>query len=195
MESSSAIRKGSESIGSIIPSQKFPSPPKQKKDYYLDSNTLSFERRNDSANHCTFVTEGKGDKLDVSDAGKSQEAVIYRKPKKLSGFNNAGYINDTYDEINGLLDEFNDKIRNVVDSNQDVFISAYRDSMNRVNSELKEMKYKMSADKIKEKQEQKLKLVEKERDWFRDEALRLNRKWKKLEEEIKRIKSYYNSRK
>ena len=162
MESSSAIRKGSESIGSIIPSQKFPSPPKQKKDYYLDSNT--------------FVTEGKGDKLDVSDAGKSQEAVIYRKPKKLTGFNNAGYINDTYDEINSLLDEFNDKIRNVVDSNQDVFISAYRDSMNRVNSELKEMKYKMSADKIKEKQEQKLKLVEKERDWFRDEALRLNRK-------------------
>ena len=44
--------------------------------------------------------------------------------------------------------------------------------MGKMNSELKEMKYKMSADKVKEKQEQKLKLVEKERDWFRDEALR-----------------------
>ena len=53
---------------------------------------------------------------------------------------------------------------------------AYRDLKSKVNTELKDMKYKMSADKIKEKQEQKLKLVEKERDWFRDEALRLNRK-------------------
>ena len=174
MESSYGIKKGSESLGSVVPSQRFPSPPKQKKDFYLDSNTQILAFNTVSSILCTFVTESKGDKLDLSDAGKPSDVIHYRKPKKLGGFPNANYINETYDEINQVLDTMNERVKKVVDSNQDVFISAYRDSMNRVNWELKEMKYKMSADKIKEKQEQKLKLVEKERDWFRDEALRLN---------------------
>ena len=145
--------KATESAGgSMLPSQRFPSPPKQKKDFYLDSNT--------------FVTEPEA-------SGSVKDQV---NTKKLTGFPNAGYINETYGEITNVLDTLNQRIKGVVDSNQDVFISAYRDSMNKMNDELKELKYKMSADKIKEKQEQKLKLVEKERDWFRDEALRLNRK-------------------
>ena len=153
MESSSGVPRGTDSVGSMVPSQRFPSPPKQKKDFYLDSST--------------FLTEGEQ---------KSPKAQGKSKPKMLAGFPNAGYINETYGEIGNVLDTLNQRIKAVVDSNQDVFISAYKDSMNKMNDELKDMKYKMSADKIKEKQEQKLKLVEKERDWFRDEALRLNRK-------------------
>ena len=149
MESSSIPPKGTESVSSLNPSQRFPSPPKQKKDIYLDSGT--------------FLTEGE--KKDDSD-----------KKKVMTGFPNATYINETYSEITDVLDTLNHRIKGVVDSNQDVFISAYRDSMNKMNGELKDLKYRMSSDKIKEKQEQKLKLVEKERDWFRDEALRLNRK-------------------
>ena len=103
----------------------------------------------------------------------------------MGGFPNSHYINETYGEIGTVLDTLNQRIKSVVDSNQDVVISAYKDSMNKMNDELRELKYKMSADKIKEKLEQKLKLVEKERDWFRDEALRLNRKCKKLEEKLK----------
>ncbi|CAI2382915.1 unnamed protein product [Moneuplotes crassus] len=160
--------KGAESLSSLNQSSKFQSPPKHKKDFYLDTGT--------------FLTEGE----------KHEETGNI---KLLSGFPNANYINETYSEITGCLDTLNQRIKTVVDSNQDVFISAYKDSMNKMNSELKDIKYRMSSDKMKEKQEQKLKLVEKERDWFRDEALRLNRKCKKLEEEIKRVKSYYNSKK
>ena len=159
MENSSAVPKAGESGESVLQSQRFPSPPKHKKDFYLASNT--------------FITEG------------DNKTATKGNPKVMGGFPNSHYINETYGEIGTVLDTLNQRIKSVVDSNQDVFISAYKDSMNKMNDELRELKYKMSADKIKEKLEQKLKLVEKERDWFRDEALRLNRKCKKLEEKLK----------
>mmetsp|Transcript_10119 Transcript_10119/g.9978 ORF Transcript_10119/g.9978 Transcript_10119/m.9978 type:complete len:150 (+) Transcript_10119:20-469(+) len=149
MESNSIPAKGTESGSSLNQSTKFPSPPKHKKDFYLDTGT--------------FITEeGKKDETD--------------RLKVMSGFPNANYINETYSEITEVLGTLNQRVKTVVDSNQDVFIAAYKDSMNKMNSELKDIKHRMSSDKMKEKQEQKLKLVEKERDWFRDEALRLNRK-------------------
>ena len=139
---------------------------KKKTDFYLDSSN-------------TFMTDKKG-----GEAGKEGSEVAIRslnteikdKIRLNNKVPNSGMINETYDQIGGVLDTLNQRVQYVIDSNQDVFISAYRNTMDKMGKELKEMKYKMSADKIKEKQEQKLKLVEKERDWFRDEALRLNRK-------------------
>ena len=117
MENSLEPHKNSESMSSMVPSQRFPSPPKQKKDFYLDTGT--------------FVTEGD-EKVAESGSG----------PHIMSGFPNANYINETYWEINGVLDTLNNRIKGVVDSNQDVFISAYRDSMIKMNDELKGLEHK-----------------------------------------------------
>ena len=60
--------------------------------------------------------------------------------------------------------------------------------MYNVMKELKLLKEQMSEVKIQERQDKKVKTLEDERDWFRGEALNLNKKVKEYESLIQRMK-------
>ena len=60
--------------------------------------------------------------------------------------------------------------------------------MYNVMKELKLLKEQMSEVKIQERQDKKVKTLEDERDWFRGEALSLNKKVKEYESLIQRMK-------
>ena len=75
-------------------------------------------------------------------------------------------INFTYSKIHSTLSNLNSRIKNVVDTNQDTFISAYKDTMDQVSTEIKDMKAKVATERLKQKSQEKIDRLTKERDWF-----------------------------
>ena len=47
--------------------------------------------------------------------------------------------------------------------------------MDKVSVEIKDMKAKVATERLKQKSQEKIERLTKERDWFRDEALRLSK--------------------
>lgn len=60
--------------------------------------------------------------------------------------------------------------------------------MQKVMKEMKDLKEKATSEKAKERTDQKFISMKEERDWFRTEALRLNKKCKEYEALVNKMK-------
>jgi hypothetical protein len=127
----------------------------------------------------------------------SQEVQSEAQVKRFGDDTKAGpQINKYFDEINislnvsytlkfscFILQDLQERINTVISGNQNEFFIAFRRKMEQIMKDMQDLKDKANAENIKAKQEEKLVVLEKERDWFRAEALKLN----KLQKEQKII--------
>lgn len=60
--------------------------------------------------------------------------------------------------------------------------------MDDITNEMVDLRRKARAETVKAKMDEKVVVMEKERDWFRDEALQLNITKKKLETEVESLR-------
>ena len=81
----------------------------------------------------------------------------------------------------------------MIQGNQDEFFMAFRMKMENILKDMQELKDKSNADRLKAKQDEKLVVIEKERDWFRDEALKLNKVQKEQKAILDRLKQKLES--
>jgi hypothetical protein len=63
----------------------------------------------------------------------------------------------------------------VISGNQTEFFVAFRRKMEGIMKDMQELKDKSNSEHLKAKTDEKMILLEKERDWFRTEALKLNK--------------------
>lgn len=80
-------------------------------------------------------------------------------------------------------------IKNIVDQNQFDFILAFKKKMEIIQQDMIELKNKAAAETIKAKMDEKVVSMEKERDWFRQEALKLKTICNKQITNIERLKN------
>ena len=66
------------------------------------------------------------------------------------------------------------KIGEVIKEHENDFFIAFKNKMYAIMKEMKELKEKASSERHKAKQDARLQNLEKERDWFRKEALKLD---------------------
>jgi hypothetical protein len=67
------------------------------------------------------------------------------------------------------------KVGEIVKNYEDDFFFAYKDQMHEIQKELKSMKKKIDEEALKQKADEKKRILEEERDYFREEALRLDK--------------------
>ena len=86
------------------------------------------------------------------------------------------------DQVNVLIAQLNSKILeldsgvgNILQEHEKEFLAAYRLHMFEVQKEIKRLKESITFEEIKRKRDEEILARERERDWFRNEALRLDK--------------------
>ena len=77
----------------------------------------------------------------------------------------------------------------IVELHEKDFLTAYNTQMYQIKKELKELKEKTSKEKMKASNETKIKMLEKERDWFREEALKLDQTATEYKQMLEKMKA------
>ncbi|CAD8171549.1 unnamed protein product [Paramecium pentaurelia] len=84
-------------------------------------------------------------------------------------------IDRDYNKLQDILDNLQGKIDKIIKSQEDDFMIAYREQMTDVQKELKNMKRKIDEEALRQKADEKKRILEEERDYFKEEALRLDK--------------------
>ena len=79
-------------------------------------------------------------------------------------------------------------IKKIVGEHENDFLAAFEQKMYIVQKDMRDLKDKASAERIKAKQEARLINLEKERDWFRREALCLDKMNKDHKNVLSKVK-------
>ena len=90
--------------------------------------------------------------------------------------------------INETIENTGELIKKIVTEHENDFLAAFEQKMYTVQKDMRDLKEKASVERIKAKQEARLVNMEKERDWFRLEALsldKMNKDHKRLIVEMK----------
>ena len=88
-----------------------------------------------------------------------------------------------------MITQLEQKITDVVKYHENDFFVAFKNKMYNIMKEMKELKDKASAERIRAKTESRIADVEKERDWFRREALKLDKMCKDHKRILGKMKS------
>jgi hypothetical protein len=80
-------------------------------------------------------------------------------------------INEHYTGLNGIIDDLNEKISNVIQYHEKDFFAAFKTRMYQIKNEMKVLKDKASRETLEMKKEERMANLQNERDWFRREAL------------------------
>ena len=98
-------------------------------------------------------------------------------------------INVYYSKLNEYVDNLDDKINEVIKYHENDFFVAFKNKMYNIMKEMKELKQKASAERLKAKQVERIVTLESERDWFRQEALKLDKMCKDHKRILNKMKS------
>ena len=84
-------------------------------------------------------------------------------------------INQYCDQIHDKISDLRNQIDGIIQNNQNEFFVAFRAKMNNIMRDMQFLKEKADAQNIKMKKEHRMVTLNNERDWFRREALQLNK--------------------
>lgn len=84
-------------------------------------------------------------------------------------------------------------IKDAVEKSQNDFYLAFKNRMTQIMKDMQKLKEKANVERIKAQQDQKLVNIEKERDWFRAEALKLNKIQKQQHDQLTKYKDKIDS--
>merc|ERR1719310_2549496 len=128
----------------------------------------------------TFLTSLKMDTKAHSKVEKRKELL---EPMK-SGSD----ILKLHGELQALADELDEKVEGKLNNNENAFFLAYKSHMYTVQKEFNELRQKADEEETKTRRDAKISSLEKELDWFMNEALRLDELCKKYKKELDKWK-------
>jgi len=116
---------------------------------------------------------------------------LSRKQKReelLEKMDQGSKILDLHLQLQTLADDLDEKVEAKLNNNENAFFLAYKDFMFSVQKEFKELKQKADEEETKNRRDAKIQSLEKELDWFMNEALRLDELCKKYKKELDKWK-------
>merc|ERR1719310_1850865 len=128
----------------------------------------------------TFLTSLKMDTKAHSKVEKRKELL---EPMK-----SGGRILELQGDLQRLADELDGKVEDRLNANENAFFLAYKSHMYTVQKEFNELRQKADEEETKTRRDAKISSLEKELDWFMNEALRLDELCKKYKKELDKWK-------
>merc|ERR1719310_1543916 len=128
----------------------------------------------------TFLTSLK---MDTKAANKQETRKNLLKPMK-----SGDKILDLHRDLQALADELDEKVEGKLNENENAFFLAYKSHMYTVQKEFNELRQKADEEETKTRRDAKISSLEKELDWFMNEALRLDELCKKYKKELDKWK-------
>jgi len=132
------------------------------------------------ATESTFLTSLK---MDTKAQNKQQNRELLLEPMK-----SGSTILKLHSELQALADDLDEKVEGRLNSNENAFFLAYKSHMYTVQKEFNELRQKADEEETKTRRDAKISSLEKELDWFMNEALRLDELCKKYKKELDKWK-------
>lgn len=86
----------------------------------------------------------------------------------------ADTINGLYNQLQTNIADLDKKVGNILTQHEADFLNVYRGHMFNIQKEMRMLKDKADAEESKRKKDELVVKLEHERDWFRNEAVRLD---------------------
>jgi len=118
-------------------------------------------------------------KMDTKAQNKQQKREQLLEPMK-----SGGKIIDLHGQLQALADELDEKVEDKLNKNEHAFFLAYKNHMYTVQKEFNELRQKADEEETKTRRDAKISSLEKELDWFMNEALRLDELCKKHKKKL-----------
>jgi len=128
----------------------------------------------------TFLTSLK---MDTKAHNKQQNREALLEPMK-----SGAAILKLHSELQALADDLDEKVEGKLNNNENAFFLAYKSHMYTVQKEFNELRQKADEEETKTRRDAKISSLEKELDWFMNEALRLDELCKKYKKELDKWK-------
>ena len=130
----------------------------------------------------TFMTSLQARGADA----KSLQASIH-EPEAMSR------VKDLHGKIGSVVNHLNEKIALVLQKQEKEFLAAYRAHMLSVQKELQQLRAKANEAELAMKKNEKIRSLEDERNWYRKEALRLDKFATAMKKDLKYMKEKLES--
>jgi len=104
-----------------------------------------------------------------------------------------GRVKDLHGKIGSVVSHLNEKIALVLQKQEKEFLAAYRAHMLSVQKELQQLRAKANEAELAMKKNEKIRSLEDERNWYRKEALRLDKFATAMKKDLKYMKEKLES--
>lgn len=111
-----------------------------------------------------------------------------RREELLESTESGALILKLHNDLQGLADDLDERVEHKLNENEKAFFYAYKTFMYTVQKDFKELKQKADEEETKTRRDAKIQSLEKELDWFMNEALRLDELCKKYKKDLDRWK-------
>lgn len=111
-----------------------------------------------------------------------------RREELLESTESGSNILKLHNDLQSLADDLDERVESKLNANETAFFLAYKAFMYTVQKEFKELKQKADEEETKTRRDAKTASLEKELDWFMNEALRLDELCKKYKKDLDRWK-------
>jgi len=129
----------------------------------------------------SFLTSLNADRKRALNRQKKREEL-------LEDTESGGQILRLHSDLQALADNLDERVEGKLSANEKAFFVAYKSFMFTVQKEFKELKQKADEEETKTRRDTKIQSLEKELDWFMNEALRLDELCKKYKKELDKWK-------
>jgi hypothetical protein len=148
----------------------------RSKDHRFLSTKMTDATLPSAMNEDTFLTSIAGQKGGDAGVGGGFSASSSAPPKKRPVYEPEGLtrVKNLHGKVSHLVDNLAGKLGLVLRKQEKDFLSAYRAHMYNVQKELQELRAKVDESELELRKNQKIVALQKERDWYRGEALRLD---------------------
>lgn len=102
-------------------------------------------------------------------------------------------VKDLHGKIGSVVNHLNEKIALVLQKQEKEFLAAYRAHMLSVQKELQQLRAKANEAELAMKKNEKIRSLEDERNWYRKEALRLDKFATAMKKDLKYMKEKLES--
>lgn len=98
-------------------------------------------------------------------------------------------IESLKDQLFGIIEKLDEKVSDVIKYHEKDFFAAFKERMLQIKIEMQVLKEKASEQKLKLRHDERLVELEKERDWFRKEALKLDKMCRDAKRQVKKMRT------
>merc|ERR1719502_1528989 len=129
--------------------------------------------------------------MDVKAQNKQQkrEELLLSIKEKDGKEGHGPKILELHGKLQALADDLDEKVEGKLNANENAFFLAYKSHMYTVQKEFNELRQKADEEETKTRRDAKIQSLEKELDWFMNEALRLDELCKKYKRELDKWKA------
>lgn len=129
----------------------------------------------------TFITSLSADQKKARQKAQKREELL---DKMECG----DQILKLHKDLQALADDLDERVESKLNANENAFFLAYKSHMYTVQKEFKELRQRADEEETKTRRDAKIQSLEKELDWFMNEALRLDELCKKYKKELDKWK-------